>query len=119
MNTLERRSQHHTHAHDRVRYEHYPLLAAEARLSRNLLSRRRRYDHGTTLRHPTTVALLTCLGQEEDFDAVKAKALKLGAEHMVIQNCQQELIDELVWPAIQCVSARSACWSEFYEPTNT
>ncbi|OIW32959.1 arginosuccinate synthetase [Coniochaeta ligniaria NRRL 30616] len=48
------------------------------------------------------VCFLANCGQEEDFDAVKSKALKLGAERMIIQDVQQELIDELVWPAIQC-----------------
>ncbi|KAG9256968.1 uncharacterized protein F5Z01DRAFT_633741 [Emericellopsis atlantica] len=41
------------------------------------------------------VCFLGNCGQEEDFDAVKAKALKLGAEKMVIENVQQELIDDL------------------------
>ncbi|KAI5867365.1 arginosuccinate synthetase [Durotheca rogersii] len=48
------------------------------------------------------VCFLGDCGQEEDFNAVKAKALKLGAEKMIIKNVQQELIDDLVWPAIQC-----------------
>ncbi|GAB1315806.1 argininosuccinate synthase [Madurella fahalii] len=48
------------------------------------------------------VCFLANCGQEEDFEAVKSKALKLGAEHMIIEDVQQELIDELVWPAIQC-----------------
>ncbi|KAI9901425.1 hypothetical protein N3K66_003242 [Trichothecium roseum] len=48
------------------------------------------------------VCFLADCGQEEDFEAVKAKATKLGAERMIIQDVQQELIDELVWPAIQC-----------------
>lgn len=48
------------------------------------------------------VCFLADCGQEEDFDAVKTKAIKLGAERMIIQDVQQELIDELVWPAIQC-----------------
>lgn len=48
------------------------------------------------------ICFLADCGQEEDFEAVKSKALKLGAERMVIQDVQQELIDELVWPAIQC-----------------
>lgn len=51
------------------------------------------------------VCFLADCGQEEDFDAVKTKAAKLGAERMIIQDVQQELIDELVWPAIQCKSA--------------
>lgn len=41
-------------------------------------------------------------GQNEDYDAVKAKAEKIGAERMIIQNLQQELVEELVWPAVQC-----------------
>jgi argininosuccinate synthase len=48
------------------------------------------------------VCFLADCGQEEDFDAVKAKAEKLGAERMIILDVQQELIDELVWPAVQC-----------------
>ncbi|KAM0424751.1 hypothetical protein ACHAPT_010061 [Fusarium lateritium] len=48
------------------------------------------------------VCFLADCGQEEDFEAVKSKALKLGAERMIIQDVQQELVDELVWPAIQC-----------------
>lgn len=48
------------------------------------------------------VCFLADCGQEEDFDAVKEKALKLGAERMIIENVQQELVDELIWPAIQC-----------------
>lgn len=54
------------------------------------------------------LCFLADCGQDEDFDAVKAKALRLGAERMIIQDVQQELIDELVWPAIQCASACSA-----------
>ncbi|KAM0358475.1 hypothetical protein ACHAPY_000405 [Fusarium culmorum] len=48
------------------------------------------------------VCFLADCGQEEDFDAVKVKAEKLGAERMIILDVQQELIDELVWPAVQC-----------------
>jgi len=49
------------------------------------------------------VCFLADCGQEEDFDAVKEKAQKLGAERMIIQDVQQELIDDLVWPAVQCM----------------
>lgn len=65
------------------------------------------------------MCFLADCGQEEDFEAVKAKALKLGAKDMIIENVQQELIDELVWPAIQCTYAFSASWNKFYEPANT
>lgn len=54
------------------------------------------------------ICFLADCGQEEDFEAVKSKALKLGAERMITQDVQQELIDELVWPAIQCASSPSA-----------
>ncbi|KAJ3489741.1 hypothetical protein NLG97_g5936 [Lecanicillium saksenae] len=50
----------------------------------------------------TVVAFLADVGQNEDYDAVKAKAAKIGAERMIIENLQQELVDELVWPAVQC-----------------
>ncbi|KAI0532292.1 arginosuccinate synthetase [Xylaria digitata] len=63
-------------------------------------------DTSTILRYLSLqgyeVCFLANCGQEEDFEAVKSKALKLGAERMIIQDVQQELIDELVWPAIQC-----------------
>lgn len=42
------------------------------------------------------------VGQKEDWDAVEKKALAIGAERMVILDLQRELVEELVWPAIQC-----------------
>lgn len=42
------------------------------------------------------------VGQEEDFAAVEAKALKLGAEAFVWENLQRELVDEVVSRAIMC-----------------
>lgn len=50
----------------------------------------------------SVVAFLADVGQNEDYDAVKAKAEKIGAERMIIQDLQQELVEELVWPAVQC-----------------
>ncbi|GAW26399.1 putative argininosuccinate synthase [Rosellinia necatrix] len=50
----------------------------------------------------TVVAFLADVGQNEDYDAVKAKAEKIGAERMIIQDLRQELVEELVWPAVQC-----------------
>ncbi|KAI1432011.1 argininosuccinate synthase [Xylaria sp. CBS 124048] len=50
----------------------------------------------------TVVCFLADVGQEEDFPAVEQKALALGAERMVIENLQQEFVDELIFPAIQC-----------------
>ncbi|KAH9888288.1 argininosuccinate synthase [Xylariomycetidae sp. FL2044] len=48
------------------------------------------------------VAFLADVGQKEDFAEVEKKALALGAERMVIENLQQEFVDELIFPAIQC-----------------
>lgn len=53
-------------------------------------------------------------GQNEDYDAVKAKAQKIGAERMIIENLQQELVDELVWPAVQCAFGRSPVSSTIF-----
>ncbi|CAM1501305.1 Fc.00g104670.m01.CDS01 [Cosmosporella sp. VM-42] len=55
----------------------------------------------------TVVAFLADVGQDEDYDAVKAKAEKIGAERMIIQDLQQELVEEMVWPAVQCAFGRS------------
>lgn len=50
----------------------------------------------------TVVAFLADVGQQEDFAEVEKKALALGAERMIIANLQQEFVDELIFPAIQC-----------------
>ncbi|KAI8633107.1 argininosuccinate synthase [Xylariaceae sp. FL1651] len=48
------------------------------------------------------VCYLGDVGQIEDFAAVEAKALKLGAEAFVVENLQKELIDDVVSRAIMC-----------------
>ncbi|KAH6687455.1 argininosuccinate synthase [Plectosphaerella plurivora] len=50
----------------------------------------------------TVVCFLADVGQKEDWAEVEKKALALGAERMIIDNLQQEFVDELIWPAIQC-----------------
>ncbi|PVD22301.1 hypothetical protein C0Q70_18110 [Pomacea canaliculata] len=47
------------------------------------------------------VAYLANIGQEEDFEAVKAKALKFGACKVVIPDLRREFVEEFIWPAIQ------------------
>lgn len=42
------------------------------------------------------------VGQEEDFEAAKAKALKVGAEKCYVADLKKEFIEELCWPAVQC-----------------
>ncbi|MCJ1275844.1 hypothetical protein MMC21_003648 [Puttea exsequens] len=48
------------------------------------------------------VCFLADVGQEEDFNQVKAKAMKLGASSMQILDLRREFIHDLLWPAIQC-----------------
>ncbi|KAI6250476.1 Argininosuccinate synthase [Erysiphe necator] len=42
------------------------------------------------------------VGQEEDFEAAKAKALKIGAVACYIEDLKKEFIEKLCFPAIQC-----------------
>lgn len=48
------------------------------------------------------VCCLTNVGQEEDWDAVEKKALKIGAQKMVIEDLQKEFVEELCFRAVQC-----------------
>ncbi|KAL7622114.1 hypothetical protein AAE478_007616 [Parahypoxylon ruwenzoriense] len=50
----------------------------------------------------TVVCFLANVGQDEDWAAVEKKALAIGAEKMVILDLQKELVEQLVFPAIQC-----------------
>jgi len=45
----------------------------------------------------TVVCFLANVGQEEDWEAVEKKALKLGAEKMVILDLQKLFVDEMVF----------------------
>ncbi|KAG9241727.1 argininosuccinate synthase-like protein [Calycina marina] len=48
------------------------------------------------------VCFMADVGQEEDFAAAKAKALKIGAVACYIEDIRREFIEELCFPAIQC-----------------
>ncbi|KAL8935155.1 MAG: hypothetical protein Q9216_005563 [Gyalolechia sp. 2 TL-2023] len=48
------------------------------------------------------ICFLANVGQLEDFDAVEAKALKIGASKMVILDLRREFIEEFCFRAIQC-----------------
>ncbi|CAG9943521.1 unnamed protein product [Clonostachys rosea f. rosea IK726] len=50
----------------------------------------------------TVVACAIDVGQEENWDEVKEKALAVGAERMIVRNCQKEFVEEIVWRAVQC-----------------
>lgn len=42
------------------------------------------------------------VGQEEDFEAAKEKALKIGASQCYIEDIRKEFVEELCFPAIAC-----------------
>jgi len=48
------------------------------------------------------VAFMADVGQEEDFQAAKEKALKIGASAVYIEDLRREFIEELCYPAIAC-----------------
>ncbi|KAJ2782326.1 argininosuccinate synthetase [Coemansia javaensis] len=47
------------------------------------------------------MAYMADVGQEEDFEAARAKALKVGASKVFIEDLRRELVEELVIPTIQ------------------
>ncbi|GBB91290.1 hypothetical protein RclHR1_18490003 [Rhizophagus clarus] len=47
------------------------------------------------------IAYMANIGQEEDFEAAREKALKIGAEKVYIEDLRQVFVDELIFPAIQ------------------
>ncbi|KAL8704565.1 MAG: hypothetical protein Q9201_002300 [Fulgogasparrea decipioides] len=48
------------------------------------------------------VCFLADVGQEEDWDQVRAKAKKLGASKMVITDLRKEFVEDFCFRAIQC-----------------
>ncbi|KAI9674688.1 MAG: argininosuccinate synthetase [Caeruleum heppii] len=48
------------------------------------------------------ICFMADVGQEEDFEAAKQKALKIGAEKVYIEDLRREFIEELCFPAVQC-----------------
>ncbi|POW01641.1 hypothetical protein PSTT_12353 [Puccinia striiformis] len=47
------------------------------------------------------VAFMADVGQEEDFNAAEAKALKVGATKFVLKDLKREFVTELITPAVQ------------------
>ena len=47
------------------------------------------------------IAYIADMGQNEDFNAAKEKALKLGASRFVILDLREEFVTSFIWPAIQ------------------
>ncbi|CAG8551949.1 5016_t:CDS:2 [Acaulospora morrowiae] len=47
------------------------------------------------------LAYMANLGQEEDFEAAREKALKIGAKKVYIEDLRRVFVDEIIFPAIQ------------------
>ena len=46
------------------------------------------------------IAFMADVGQEEDFEAAREKALKVGASKFVVEDVRKEFVEELCYPAI-------------------
>lgn len=51
------------------------------------------------------IAFCANIGQDDDFDAAKEKALNLGAKKMIIPDVKSEFVEEFIWPGIQANAA--------------
>ncbi|XP_009320459.1 PREDICTED: argininosuccinate synthase [Pygoscelis adeliae] len=47
------------------------------------------------------IAYLANIGQKEDFEAARKKALALGAKKVYIEDISREFVEEFIWPAVQ------------------
>ncbi|KAJ9126763.1 Argininosuccinate synthase [Naganishia onofrii] len=47
-------------------------------------------------------AFMADVGQEEDFEAAREKALKCGASKFFLEDLKREFVTELIYPAVQC-----------------
>lgn len=47
------------------------------------------------------IAYLANIGQNEDFEEARKKALALGAKKVFIEDVRREFVEEFIWPAVQ------------------
>ncbi|NWH88718.1 ASSY synthase, partial [Aegithalos caudatus] len=47
------------------------------------------------------IAYLANIGQKEDFEAARKKALALGAKKVYIEDISREFVEQFIWPAVQ------------------
>ncbi|NWU89631.1 ASSY synthase, partial [Upupa epops] len=47
------------------------------------------------------IAYLANIGQKEDFEAARKKAVALGAKKVYIEDVSREFVEEFIWPAVQ------------------
>lgn len=49
----------------------------------------------------TVIAFFANIGQKEDFEAAREKAIKLGAEKVYLPDVRKEFVEDFIWPAVQ------------------
>ncbi|XP_053709195.1 argininosuccinate synthase [Synchiropus splendidus] len=47
------------------------------------------------------VAFMANVGQHEDFEAAREKAVKLGAKEVYIEDLRHEFVEDFIWPSLQ------------------
>ncbi|XP_055344775.1 argininosuccinate synthase-like [Paramacrobiotus metropolitanus] len=47
------------------------------------------------------IAFLADIGQEENFDAARTKALKLGAKKVIVEDVKKDFVESYIWPWLQ------------------
>ncbi|XP_072840657.2 argininosuccinate synthase [Pogona vitticeps] len=47
------------------------------------------------------IAYMADIGQEENFEEARIKALSLGAKKVYIEDIRREFVEEFIWPAVQ------------------
>ncbi|XP_021569418.1 argininosuccinate synthase-like, partial [Carlito syrichta] len=47
------------------------------------------------------IAYLANIGQKEDFEEARKKALKLPSPQVFIEDVSKEFVEEFIWPAVQ------------------
>ncbi len=53
------------------------------------------------------ICFMADVGQEEDFEAAKENAMRIGAEKCYVEDLRAEFISELCFPAIQANAVSS------------
>ena len=48
------------------------------------------------------IAFMANIGQEEDFEAARAKAVKIGCKEVHIEDVRSTFVTEILYPSIQC-----------------
>ncbi|EDV91163.1 argininosuccinate synthase [Drosophila grimshawi] len=47
------------------------------------------------------ICVLADVGQQENFEAARQKALKIGAKEVIVADIKQNFVEQYIWPAIQ------------------